>query len=169
MTKLEVVVIIRGAPGTGKSTLAKELMSYWGRGATIEVDDLRGMINQIDWISHQQHFDGIRAAAAVCKLYRRSGYWPVVLVDTFGYGSLEIATGELSDIPQFVVSLTCSELAIKWRLIRRLGGYRDWRNAQKFNDHIRQHTLEHDLTFDTSRKHVREIAKWVVSSVETVS
>lgn len=169
MTKAEVVVIICGAPGTGKSTLAKELMSHWGRGATIEVDDLRGMINQIDWTSHQQHFDGIRAAAAVCKLYRRSGYWPVVLVDTFGYGSLEVATGELSDIPQFVVSLTCGEPDIKWRLLRRLGGYRDWRNAQRFNGHIRQHASGHDLTFETSRTPVREIAKRVVSSVETAS
>ncbi|MEP3893214.1 MAG: ATP-binding protein [Litorimonas sp.] len=167
MTKAEAIVIVCGAPGTGKSTLARELMTYWGRGATVEVDDLRGMINQIDWTSHQQHFDGIRAAVAVCEYYRRSGYQPLVLIDTFGYGSLEVATSELKDLPQYTVSLTSSDTAIKWRLIRRLGGYRDWRNAQKFNEHMRENAFKHDLTFDTSQHTVSEIAKRVVAFLET--
>ncbi len=135
----------------------------------MEVDDLRGMINQIDWTSHQQHFDGIVAAATVCKYYIHSGYRPVVLVDTFGYGSLKFATDELHDVHKISVSLTSSAAAIKWRLIRRIGGYRDWRNAQKFNTHMLDSLEEYDLTFDTSRKTVKEIANSVFAHAELKS
>lgn len=161
------VVIIRGAPGTGKSTLAGQLMLHWGRGATVEVDDLRGMINQIDWTSHQQHFDGIRAAVLVCKHYLVCEYRPVVLVDTFGYGSLEIATEELGNVPYTIVSLTGNNTALKWRLIRRIGGYRDWRNAQKFNQHIHQTLGAHDLAFDTSETPAKTIANRIVELLES--
>lgn len=163
----DAVVIIRGAPGTGKSTLAGQLMLRWGRGATVEVDSLRGMINQIDWTSHQQHFDGIRAAASVCRHYLVCDYSPVVLIDTFGYGSLEIATEELGDVRCTIVTLTSSNAALKWRLVRRFGGYRDWRNAQKFNEHIRLALGEHDVTFDTSEIPAKAIANKIMELLET--
>lgn len=165
MTETHDFVIIRGAPGSGKSTLARELMASFGYGVTIEVDRVRGMINQVNWDSHQQHFDGIKASAELCKLYFDYGYHPVVLVDTFGYGSLEIATNELPQISFLVVSLTCSKNAIAWRLFWRFGGYRDSARARKFDSHIRATSHNDDLTFDTSEHGAAEIARSVVARI----
>jgi len=158
------IVVVRGSPGAGKSTVARELMFLWGMGATVEIDQVRAMINQINWRSHQQHFDGIKAAAAICKSFLDSGYQPVVLVDTFGYGSIDIARDEFHGRSVFVVSLTCSERVIWWRLLRRIGGYKDSAMSLKFNEHIRLNTHNDDMTFDTSKVGARAIAQSIFSN-----
>jgi len=42
------VLILRGAPGVGKSTLGRGLRRQLDHGSVIEVDDIRGMLARVD-------------------------------------------------------------------------------------------------------------------------
>jgi Cdc6-like AAA superfamily ATPase len=145
------VLIIRGAPGTGKTTTAKHLARCFSKGIVIEVDSFRRMINGISWDSHQHHFDAIAAASAAARSYIAAGYRPVIFVDTLGFGSLELAMRALEGTSVSVYSLVCSTRALYVRLWRRIRGYRNVRNAIRFNDHIRDDVREFSTLIDSSR------------------
>ncbi|MCP4143614.1 MAG: AAA family ATPase [Chloroflexi bacterium] len=159
------IIIIRGAPGSGKSTLARKLMGWFGRGVTVEVDDVRGMINQVDWEFHQQHFDAIKSSAELCDRFICLGYRPIVLVDTFGYGSLDIALNELGQHAYIVISLVTSNKALSWRMFRRIRGYRNALKAKQFNSHIKEDVGKDDMCFDTSLHRAEKIARMVALRV----
>lgn len=76
------IIVVRGAPGSGKSSVARQLGKQLPTGATIEVDTVRGMIHHIQWESDDLHIDAIHAAVIATTAYLERGYRPVVLVDT---------------------------------------------------------------------------------------
>lgn len=152
------VLIIRGAPGTGKTTTAKHLAQCFARGIVIEVDAFRRMINEISWESHQQHFDAIAAASAAAKSYLAAGYRPVIFVDTLGFGSLELAMRAFEDTSVSIYSLTCDTRDLYLRLWRRIGGYRNVKNAIRFNDHIRADVREFNTLLDSSEFDARNLS-----------
>ena len=129
-------IIIRGAPGTGKSVAARQLAAHFPNGATIEVDWIRRSMNGIIWHNHQQHFDAIHVMAAMAHAFVDRGYCPIVIVDTLGFGSLELALDALAAKSIGIYSLICDPLPLAIRLWRRSGGFRDIRKAQRFNAHI---------------------------------
>jgi predicted kinase len=77
------VIILRGAPGVGKSTLAKELAQHFPKGVRIEVDTLRGMVISVDWTNQQEHKDLLQVAAQLTRQFLGLGFKPVLVVDTF--------------------------------------------------------------------------------------
>jgi hypothetical protein len=155
-------IVLRGAPGTGKTTTARLLMQLANRGATIEVDDIRKMINGVVWKSHQQHFDAIYAAAAAAKAYRKCGYQPIVFVDTLAFGSLDIAIEALDSSSVSVYSLVCSRLVLTLRLWRRLGGFRDAAKSALIDTHLRTDGSYPCEILDTTSTGARRIARWIM-------
>jgi adenylate kinase len=77
------IIIIRGAPGVGKTTLARKFKKYYPDGVTIEVDYVRGMINGAKWVDRTEHRRGLTATWAICSTYLGYGYKPIIVVDTF--------------------------------------------------------------------------------------
>ena len=57
------VIILRGAPGAGKSALSKELAKRFPKGVRLEVDTLRSMVISVDWTNQQEHKDLLQVAA----------------------------------------------------------------------------------------------------------
>lgn len=129
-------LIIRGAPGTGKSKTASQLARHFPNGATIEVDLVRRMMNGIVWHRHQQHFDAIHVTVHMAQAFAARGYAPVIIVDTLGFGALEMALEEFGEESVGVYSLICDPVLLTLRLWRRLGGFRDAKKGRRFNAHI---------------------------------
>jgi predicted kinase len=77
------VIVIRGAPGSGKSEAAKRLAARLGTGARIEVDTLRSMIVPVDWTNQAEHIGVLSLATGLVAGFLRLGHRPVIVVDTF--------------------------------------------------------------------------------------
>lgn len=76
-------IIIRGAPGVGKSQVAKVLAGRFPKGAKLEVDALRKMVNSVRWTDQDEHIKLLGLAARVTSEFARMGFRPVIVVDTF--------------------------------------------------------------------------------------
>ncbi len=143
-------IIIRGAPGAGKSTTARALLRALPDGVTIEVDTVRRMIHGVVWDRHQQHFDAIEATAQMARAFAARGYQPVLIVDTLGFGSLEMALSALGSASVSVYSLVCHPRTLTFRLWRRFGGFRDARKGRRFNAHVLSDPRDDGEIIDTT-------------------
>lgn len=154
-------IVLRGAPGAGKSTTARALMRRLRGGVTIEVDEVRKMINGVVWESHQQHFDAIGAAAEAAKAYLASGYRPIVFVDTLAFGGLEIALKALNSESVSTYSLVCSRFSLALRLWRRFGGFRDSAKSARIDSHLRLTASHPSEIIDTTAMDVHQVVSWI--------
>lgn len=89
------VLLIRGAPGVGKTSACKRLRKLIPTGAVIEVDSLRGMIAGIRWVDTEQHLVALDHARILTDAFLKKGFRPVVIVDTFSRGKLTAFTASL--------------------------------------------------------------------------
>lgn len=69
---MENLLIIRGAPGVGKSSVGKLLTKYYKDGVTIEIDEVRRMINSVTWSNTKEHLNAIEATRALVISYLQS-------------------------------------------------------------------------------------------------
>jgi len=83
MSQAPDVIIIRGAPGVGKSELGKALARHFSLGAKVEVDALRKMVNGVKWTDQAEHIKLLGLAAGTVAEFARLGFRPVIVVDTF--------------------------------------------------------------------------------------
>jgi len=77
------VIIIRGAPGSGKSELGKALAKHYPQGARVEVDALRKMVISVNWTDQDEHIKLLGLAASTTAEFVRLGFRPVIVIDTF--------------------------------------------------------------------------------------
>jgi broad-specificity NMP kinase len=77
------VIIIRGAPGVGKSSAASLLAQLYPSGAKVEVDRIRSMVNSVDWTDQPQHIAALQVAVDVACRFLEQHVRPVIIVDTF--------------------------------------------------------------------------------------
>jgi len=77
------VIVIRGAPGSGKSRTAKCLAARIGKGIRIEVDTLRSMVFPVDWTNQAEHIGVLSLASRLVAGFLELGHRPVIVVDTF--------------------------------------------------------------------------------------
>lgn len=89
------VIVIRGAPGSGKSQTAKRLAARLGKGARVEVDALRAMIIDVNWTNQAEHICVLSLATRLVAGFLRLGHKPVIVVDTFSGDKLVRFLAEL--------------------------------------------------------------------------
>jgi len=80
------VIIIKGAPGSGKSETAEVLSVHFPKGVKIEVDYVRTMIVSVDWENLEEHLNSIEIAANMTLGFLKLNYKPVIVIDTFSEG-----------------------------------------------------------------------------------
>lgn len=145
-------MLLRGAPGVGKTHAARGLAEALGSGAVIEVDQLRAMFARVDWGNRQQHDASLRGAMAIAYEFLEAGVSPVVIVDNFGRDSVERALTGLSgaDVDVRVVSLWAEDATLLERLDTRSGGFQDRHLARLMNEEVRMRRVPHDHLLDTT-------------------
>jgi predicted kinase len=169
MTRPLDVLVIRGAPGAGKSTLGRGLRRALANGAVLEVDDFRGMLSQVDWSSRAHHDVALDAALAAITAYLAHGRRPVVLIDTFSRSRLTSVQQRLggADLHHHTLSLWIDPDVLAVRLEARTSGFKEWEPSRVLNDEVRtnRYPAEHfvDAT-SLDREAIVELALAVVAN-----
>jgi len=154
------LLLLRGAPGVGKTHVARCLGEQIGTGAILEVDRFRAMFVAVDWSSRVQHDAALLATMAAARALVVAGVSPVVVVDNFGRDSATRALTTLEDITvdRLVVSLWVEEATLRDRLDARGGGFQDRPLAALMNTEVYEMRIGGDLLVDTTGQSPEDVA-----------
>jgi len=168
------LIVIRGAPGVGKTTLSENLKKYFPGGVGIETDPLRNMIHRVEWSpstgpdgsTHRSEEQGIHAIEAAWEVgcsYRANGYRPVLLVDTLTpprYHKIEALIHESEpSLSWHIIALSCTDRELVSRLSRRVlltrftgrgSAFSDRDSAIWVNEGVRNHRYSNETVIDTT-------------------
>lgn len=149
------LIIIRGAPGIGKSASAKHLEGHFPNGVRIEVDILRAMVIGVDWMNQDEHIRVLSASANLAVSFLRIGLGPVIVVDTFSGDKLKGYLRELKRLQEslfvrsFALVASASELQRRVEM-RPANQFREMAVCQKLNTDTIKHLTEIDYLIDNT-------------------
>jgi len=130
------IIILRGAPASGKSQTAKCLSQYFPKGVKLEVDTLRQMAISVDWKNQEEHINMLQISTRLVYDFFKSGFNPIIVVDTFSgdkinkYFDSLYQFDKMLSIKLFGLYVTDNEL--KKRLaLRSNGEFRDYGICKK--------------------------------------
>ncbi len=150
------VIIVRGAPGTGKTQASKCLAAHFPKGVRIEVDTLRAMVVSVDWTNQAEHANILSLSTSLVAGFLRLGYKPVILVDTFSGSKLTTFLAELHSLDASLnvqsFALAAAPEALRARVHNRPSDqFRDHEICQKLNLEVLQapHPIDHVIDVTT--------------------
>jgi broad-specificity NMP kinase len=155
------LIIIRGTPGAGKSSLGRRLKKVFPDGVFIEVDNVRGMINNVDWNSEDEHLVALNAVAANATSFLSDKKSPVIIADMFMPDKLNLFLKNFPRMNYCVISLLVNENSLTQRLSDRKEGFKDIDQGKRMNILIRENSCMNELVIDTSEITKNEIAEAV--------
>lgn len=146
------VLVLRGAPGVGKSTLGRGLRRQIEHGSVIEVDDIRGMLARVDWTSRVHHDIALSVALDALLSFLRADVRPVVLIDTFSRSRLQGVQSRLDEarLRHYTLSLWLEPEQLAVRLRERKSGFSDWEPSRVLNDEARTNRYPNEEMIDTT-------------------
>jgi len=168
------VVVLRGAPGVGKSSTAKCLASFFPRGARVEVDLLRNMIISVDWKNQEEHIQLLEAAAGLTNDLARFGFLPVIVVDTFSGGKLirflDTLRGLNAARTARAFALHADDDVLRTRLtLRPANEFKDFAISRKLNADVLRLRYPGELLIDTTSRPPEGTATMIRDALATTS
>ena len=164
------VIIIKGAPGSGKSETADVLSANFPKGVKIEVDYLRGMVIFIDWEDLDEHIKSLEIAANLTLDFLKFNYKPVIVIDTFSMGKEYIFINTLLDnrdnLNIKIFGLYVNEDELKKRLGERSSEqYRNFILSNEVNKEVINSKDENLIIIDTTDKTAEETSNTILRSL----
>ena len=149
------IIIIRGAPGSGKSQVAKELSLLFPKGIRMEVDTIRQMVISVDWTNQQEHINLLQASTKLVYEFLQFNFNPVIVIDTFSGDKINRFLAELfkldKELSIKIFGLFTSDDELKKRLdTRRNGEFRDFAICKKLNDDVLKFKRKSEYQLDTT-------------------
>ena len=170
MNRVSDIIILRGAPGVGKTELSKALAKHFPQGARVEVDALRKMVISVNWTDQAEHIKMLNLAAQTVVDFAQSGFCPVIVVDTFSGDKVEgflKRVGSLS--PGFVCRVFALHVApevLASRLATRPEGqFKDACIALKLNEDVLGIGHKGEVRVDTSNEPPEALAVCIKSNL----
>lgn len=153
------IIIVRGAPAIGKSSLGRRLRKEFTKGVVVEVDTVRAMINSVKWVQKEEHMNALRATEKLCKSYYGDGYKPIIAIDTFNPSKLDYFVDLFKGKNIIVVSLYANNTTLKYRLDNREKGFKDWEMTKILNDEVGKYRHPKEIMLDTSELDKEKVLK----------
>ncbi|AFM10709.1 AAA family ATPase [Turneriella parva] len=149
------VVIIRGAPGAGKSQAAKSLANYFPDGARIEIDTLRAMVISVDWTNQDEHIKILELSTRLVRDFGKLDLTPVIVVDTFSGDKIEAFVSQLKKLDSALAIRTCglyvTEEELEKRIRARSGAeFKDIGVCKKLNAYVVRNKYPDEFQIDTT-------------------
>lgn len=157
------LILVKGAPGVGKSSAARELSKHCPSGVRIEVDTLRSMMINVNWKRQAEHRAVLSLGAQLVMGFLRSGFFPVILIDTFSGDKLDGFLAEIrATLPEervVVAALHATEAVLRERVSgREVAGFRDLEICTAINSEVAQGQRDAETLIDTSTLSPPEVA-----------
>lgn len=167
------LILLKGAPGVGKSTVAKFLSSHFPSGARIEVDVLRKMVIGVKWTDQAEHRAVLTLGAQLAAGFLRSGFSPVILVDTFSGDKVDdFLNAFRAEHPQgkvCVIGLHASDNVLRARVLNReADGFRDLAVSMRINGELVRDARSFEKLIDTTGLSPTEVAQAVLAALHDV-
>lgn len=138
------IIFIRGAPGSGKSQVAKALAKLFPEGVRLEVDTIRQMVISVNWKNQQEHINALQISIRLAYDFIQSGFRPVIFVDTFSGDKINRCFEVLRQLDHTAMVISVGLYTTSDELRRRLA----LRSGDEFNE------------FEISEKQNDEILNW---------
>lgn len=160
---VQSAILLRGAPGVGKSTVGRLVVDFVGSGALVEVDTVRAMFGGLDWSNRRQHDIALLASLRLAESLARQAGSPIVLGDTFTGGRLELAERTLreSGIPFITVSLWADGAELLRRARSRNKASPNVEMILGTNEEVVVRLPPAGLLIDTTRQSAEAVARQV--------
>ena len=149
------IIILRGAPGSGKSQSAKSLSQFFPKGVTMEVDSIRQMVVLVDWKSQLEHINMLQVSAGLVCDFLKCGFSPVIVVDTFSGDKIVRFMDRIrhfdSNLTISIFGLFTTDDELERRLgLRRNGEFKDVAICKKLNHDVLKIKYDTELQVDTT-------------------
>jgi broad-specificity NMP kinase len=149
------IIIIRGAPGAGKSETAKCLSRFFPNGVRTEVDTIRQMAISVDWTNQEEHISMLRASARLVIEFLRLGFNPAIVVDTLSGDKFNQFLRDIHDFDSNakvqMFGLFTSDLELARRLeLRPDWKFKDYPICKKLNDDVLKIKHPSEIQIDTT-------------------
>jgi guanylate kinase len=150
------IIILRGAPASGKSQTAKKISESFPKGIRLEVDTLRQMVISVDWKNQEEHTNMLQVSTGLVDNFLKLGFSPVIVIDTFSgdkinkYLETLYQLNNSLSIKIFGLFTTDDELRKRLEL-RKNEEFRDFGICKQLNDDVIK--IKHDKEFqiDTTK------------------
>ncbi|MCX6312096.1 MAG: AAA family ATPase [Bacteroidetes bacterium] len=120
------IIILRGAPASGKSQSAKSLATFFPKGVRIEVDNLRNMVISPDWKNQSEHINILSLSTKVVAEFIQLGFRPIIVVDTFSGDKMNKYLEELRQLnPELSIKIFGLHVSEE-ELIKRIESRESW-------------------------------------------
>jgi len=120
------IIILRGAPASGKSQSAKSLATFFPKGVRIEVDNLRNMVISPDWKNQSEHINILSLSTKVVAEFLQLGFKPIIVVDTFSGDKINKYLEELRQLnPELSIRIFGLHVSEE-ELIKRIESRESW-------------------------------------------
>lgn len=149
------IIILRGAPGSGKTQAAKSLSGFFPNGAKVEVDLLRQMVISVDWTNQEEHINLLNLSTRLVYDFFKLGFTPVIVIDTFSGNKLNKYLNNLYDLDKGlrikIFGLFTSNDELKRRIeLRGREEFRDLAICQKLNNKVMEMKFDGEYQINTT-------------------
>lgn len=164
------IIIIRGAPGSGKSQTAKSLTRFYPNGVRMEVDTIRQMVISVDWKNQQEHIHMLQASTKLVFEFLQLGFKPVIVVDTFSGDKINRFLETLYQLDEKllikIVGLYTTDEELKKRLdLRTNSEFKDYTVCKKLNEDVLKWKHDSELQINTTGISANETAEKIYECI----
>ena len=149
------IIILRGAPASGKSQSAKSLATFFPKGVRIEVDNLRNMVISPDWKNQSEHINILSLSTKVVAEFLQLGFKPIIVVDTFSGYKINKYLEELRQLNSKLFIKIFGLHVSEDELIKRIESresweFRDVNICVRLNDDVLKYKLDSEYQINTT-------------------
>lgn len=168
------IIIIKGAPASGKSQTAKELSKYFPEGVRMEVDKLRSFVISVDWTNQIEHFKILNLSANLALEFINLGFKPIIIIDTFSGDKLNSYYEKLKTLnTSWLIrpfGLYTTEQELKNRLEKRSRDqFINFTITKKLNEDTLKYRHDKEYQIDTTNLESKETAKIIYEEVMKIN
>lgn len=165
--KRSSVIVIRGAPGIGKTTTGRLLKNLNTGTSHIDVDRLSRMFNGERFIAGEnyQYLHAIDHAGEISSWLIQRGIGPVIVSDVFVESVYERFVNKLQGANILLFTLIADNSILGRRMAERDSGYLNFPVARDINNNMISSRLHNELLIDTTHIGPTEVAALIEARI----
>jgi len=151
------LIMIRGPPGVGKSTLGTIFWKALPNGAVVEVDSLRHMQSNTGWQENFKNYKfAIKQAVMLVNSFLHDGFFPVIIIDSFE-PKIFTYIKQYLHMPYIVITLMANQEELIRRVRGREKGYKNEADILNIRIQLLNDNLNDDIVIDTTNLKANEV------------